>query len=133
MSNDDVVRQPAVQLPPKVNGAPDLLRLAQAALTPPPMPEVLAAPGREISPPVAPPGQKIDEADRLAIENIFLRMQNSQLQLQNLEHKKNEVVMGMKELQTMMEAKREELSKKYGVVIGPKSLAPDGTIITPKA
>jgi hypothetical protein len=127
MENNDV-QPPEVPLPPKVNGAPDLVELAKKALTPPPIPAV----GAE-TPSATAPSKKIDEADRLAIENIYLQMQNLQQRLQIIEYQKNETAMAMKDLQVMMETKRAELSKKYGVDLGPKSIDRNGNILSTKA
>jgi hypothetical protein len=126
-------KQPTVELPPQINGASDLLALAKQALQPPPGVGSLVQGKMEIAPPVAPAGQRIDEADRLALENIFLQMQNRQQLLQILDHQKNEVVMQMKDLQMQMEARRAELSKKYGVPIGPKSIDKNGILVAPAA
>lgn len=88
-----------------------------------------AAPTVEIAPPITPPGKQLDEAERLRIENIYLKLQNCQLQVQNLDNAKSMVVQNMKELQGEMEKVRAELSLKYGTDISRTTVKADGTIV----
>jgi hypothetical protein len=73
--------------------------------------------------------KKLTEEERLSIENIYLKLQNGQLQVQQLDAAKAQVVDGMRLLQQEMEKKRAELSEKYGVDISRTTVKPDGTIV----
>jgi hypothetical protein len=88
--------------------------------------------------PLAP--AKLDEADRLAVENIYLKLQylkgqvdlcDSQKML--LEMQKKDVGQQMLALQEQMKKKRDELTLKYGTPIDAASVLPDGTIRTKPA
>ncbi len=117
---------PSAEVPlPSANGVSSILEQAKKALTPPVIPQV----GQEAAPA---PARRIDEADRLAIENIYLRMQVLQQRLLILDHQKNETALAMKELQGEMETKRKELSTKYGVEINQKSIDKNGFIVGAK-
>lgn len=72
--------------------------------------------------------QKLDEADRLRIENIYLKLMHLQSQVQILDLQKASVAGQMKELQAQMEKERQALSVKYGLDINPTTVKPDGTI-----
>lgn len=73
----------------------------------------------------------MDRADVLATENAFLRMQNLQLQLQNIEHQKSEAMTQIKVEQAKLEVLRKELSTKYGVAISPNAVDKDGRLKRP--
>ncbi len=85
-------------------------------------------------PTLAPP-DKITEEDRLAVENLYLRLTNLKLQCDmcdaqklDLERKKIEAVGQMRDLQAQLKKKQAELSVKYGVPMGPEAIGPDGSI-----
>jgi hypothetical protein len=78
---------------------------------------------------------KIDEADRLAVENIFLKLQylKSQVELCDsqkmlLEMQKKDVGQQMLQLQDQLNKLRSGLSAKYGMTIDATSVSADGTI-----
>jgi hypothetical protein len=83
----------------------------------------------ELSPALTPPGQQLTEAERLSIENVYLRMQNMQLQVQNLDNTKAAIIEQMRALQAEMEQKKTALSEKYGVDIGRTTVKADGSIV----
>lgn len=68
---------------------------------------------RQISPPIGPAVQ-LEEVERLKIENMYLRMQNLMLQVQQYDQAKAKAVEEMRGIQTDMENYRAELSLKYG-------------------
>ena len=99
-------------------------------------------PGAQVRP-IAPPGAptapasvpQLEEADRLRVENIYLKLVNLELQAKGLDQQKgmldmqkNHIVEQMKGLQAEMEKERVALSAKYGVDISRTSVKPDGTI-----
>lgn len=100
--------------------------------TPPASPDPETHKVVELAPPVTTGGQKLTEAERLGIENIYLRMQNLQLQVQSFDNMKAQAVMQMQQLQKDMEELRTALSQKYGVNITQTTVTPDGTIVAPK-
>ena len=93
----------------------------------PPVAEKLLAPA------ITPPGKQLEEAERLKIENLYLKLQNCQLQVQNLDNSKALMILQMKELQAEMEKTRAELSAKYGTDISRTTVKADGTIVSPPA
>lgn len=86
---------------------------------------------RAAAAPTMPPA-KLTDTERLEIENIFLKIQNAQLQVQNIDNAKVALVEQMRELQKEMDEKRKALSAKYGVDITRATVKPDGTIIAPR-
>lgn len=74
---------------------------------------------------------KLEEVDRLAIENIFLKMQVAQGQVEKCDQTKAQVVATMQQLQAEMQTKKTELAAKYGVDIGRTNILADGTIVRP--
>jgi hypothetical protein len=76
---------------------------------------------------------KLEETERLRMENLFLKTVNQRLQLKNLELEKLHVVSSLQEIEAELEKLRQELSRKYGVAINRESLLPDGTIRMPVA
>ncbi len=82
----------------------------------------------------APPEQKkLTREELLSVENLYLKLQNMQLQVQNIDHAKAALIEQMREIQKEMDDVRAGLSQKYGVDIGRHTVAPDGTIRTGQA
>lgn len=79
-------------------------------------------------PPTAAAPTKLEEADRLGVENIYLRLTNLKLQIDLLDSQKKEAGMQMLRLQDEMRKKQVELSAKYGMSIEPTTVNPDGTL-----
>lgn len=92
--------------------------------------EKLATQPGNIAEAVAPPAppSKLDEADRLAVENIYLKLQNLKLQIDLLDSQKKDAGMQMLKLQDDMRKKQAELSVKYGMSIEQTTVMPDGTL-----
>jgi hypothetical protein len=94
---------------------------------------------QEVAVPItqAPPSlpDRIDRVDQLEIENIYLKLKNLELQIQDLDAKKKDAGLQMIQLQSDMRKKSQELSVKYGIPIGPgtSALRADGTIVRPLA
>jgi hypothetical protein len=82
----------------------------------------------ELAPPITKGEQKLTEEERLGIENLFLKMQNCQLQVQAYDNAKAAIIMQMRDLQNEMDEKRRTLSLKYGTDITRTTVKPDGTI-----
>src|ERR1700677_2935310 len=83
----------------------------------------------------AAPELRLDEADRLAVENIFLKLQNLNLQVEKMDRivaeaqsQKANMVAQMKQLQDDIKKKRDELSAKYGTPIEASTVTADGFI-----
>jgi hypothetical protein len=74
------------------------------------------------------PATKLDEADRLAVENIYLKLQNLKLSIDLLDVQKKDAGMQMLKLQDDMRKKQAELSAKYGMPIEAATVSPDGTL-----
>lgn len=98
-----------------------------------------ALPGGTPAPAAAAAPTKLEEADRLAVENIYLRLQHLKGQVDLcdaqkmlLEMQKKDAGQQMLQLQEQMKKKRDELSVKYGTPIDATSVSADGTI-RPKA
>jgi len=87
---------------------------------------------QQVAPPIAPPGQKLEEAERLAIENSYLKMQNMQLQMQNIDQAKQQLITDMRAEQAKMEAFRAKLSEKYNVDISRTTVDAEGNIRVPQ-
>ena len=85
---------------------------------------------QQVAPPIAPPGQRLEEAERLKIENSYLKLQNMQLQMQNLDQAKQRLIDGMRAEQAEMESFRASLSKKYGIDINRDSIDASGNFRT---
>lgn len=83
---------------------------------------------QQVAPPITRPGQQLDEAERLKIENSFLKLQNMQLQVQNLDRAKADIIEGMRAEQQQMEKYRAELSAKYGTDISRTTVTAEGHI-----
>jgi hypothetical protein len=82
----------------------------------------------ELSPAITPPGKKLLEEERLAIENCYLKIQNAVLQMQGLDHQKAQLVETVRALQKEMEELKAKLSAKYGTPIERTTVQADGTI-----
>jgi len=86
-----------------------------------------------VSPQVGVPMErKMERADLLEIENLYLKAENVRMQIEKQQAemiKSGQVLNGVK---TELMAKQAELSKKYGVNLSAVYIAPDGTI-TPQA
>jgi hypothetical protein len=81
------------------------------------------------APPAAPPPPtKLAEEDRLAVENIYLKLQNLKLNIDMLDMQKKDAGMQMLQLQDAMRKKQAELSVKYGMPIESTTVMPDGTL-----
>ncbi len=76
-------------------------------------------------------GAQLEEAERLRIEVIYLKLVNLELQVKGLDIQKAVIVEQMKALQADMEKERQALSAKYGVDINRTSVKADGTINRP--
>jgi hypothetical protein len=81
------------------------------------------------TPPPPPMMAKLEPIDMLEMENLDLKIRNQQLVLQSLEHQKLQVVSAVGELAKALEAKRLELTKKYGTPIRRDTVAADGTLL----
>ena len=79
--------------------------------------------------PAQPP--RLTTEERLTIENLFLKLQNAQHQVQQLDQNKAALIDQMRQLQTEMEAQRAALSEKYGIDISRTTVKADGTIVYP--
>jgi hypothetical protein len=90
--------------------------------------EMVAVPQPEEVPPPA----RLEENDLLVMSNLNLQLENQNLLLRNLDLQKAQVFAVCADIGRALEAKRIELSKKYGRPIRRDTVAPDGTFITPK-
>lgn len=81
-----------------------------------------------IAPPIAPPGQKLEESEMLKMENYYLKLQMLQGQIETLDLRKQMVFESMKELSVELEQYRASLSKKYNTPIGPGAVDGEGNI-----
>lgn len=86
---------------------------------------------REVAPAIVPPGQKLEDAERLQVENLYLKMVNCQLRVQALDRQKEDTVNEMRSIQQQLDEYRKGLSAKYGVDISRGSVTPDGYIKGP--
>ena len=84
--------------------------------------------GVVVAPPITPPGKRLTEEERLTIENIYLKIQNAQMQITHYDTAKGQLIVEMRELQQKMENHRAALSAKYGVDIGRTTVTPSGEI-----
>jgi len=82
--------------------------------------------------PAAEPLQ-LTEAERLHIENGFLKMQNVAFQVRELDNAKEKLLQGMKAQEEELNTYRKTLSAKYGVEITRQSVTPEGFIRTGSA
>jgi hypothetical protein len=71
----------------------------------------------------------MEEADRLLIENFYLKLQNLQLQGQGLDRQKEDLIEDIKKTQQKMVEGLANLSKKYGVTLSQRSIDRDGRIM----
>jgi hypothetical protein len=72
---------------------------------------------------------RLTEEDRLRMENKFLRVQNIQLQMQQLDNARQQATEKFTQESTELRTLQVELSAKYGIPVGPNTVRPDGTIV----
>lgn len=73
----------------------------------------------------------MEELDRVTMENHYLKLQNAQLQIQNIEGQKGDLINQIKSLQVRFEEFRKGLEKKYGMPVGPASIDKTGKLVRP--
>lgn len=73
--------------------------------------------------------RKISEEDRLAVENLYLRIENLALQQKLLQADLTKSGEMIKEAQQKLVAKSQEFQKKYGIKLGRDKISTDGTIL----
>ena len=78
------------------------------------------------------PAQKLTEEERLTIENSHLKQQNIQLQVAHIDREREKALALLQTEQAKFKGLLEQLSAKYGVLIGPSTVKPDGTIVVPR-
>lgn len=92
---------------------------------PKPVPEPVAV---EEKPATPPKPQKVSREDRLEVENLSMKIQNVQLQLQIMQSDLQKALMTRNDLVEQMKKKRDEYMQKYGIDIATVAIADDGTV-----
>jgi hypothetical protein len=73
----------------------------------------------------------IDEADRLALDNFHLKMQNLQLQAQLAERTREDIMADTQSTAKGFSELRKKLDAKYGIPITPSSVDKTGKLLRP--
>lgn len=73
----------------------------------------------------------VEKVDVLTIENFYLKLQNGQMQLRELDRSKAGLIEDLKETQQQLEVARKALEVKYGCPIKMDTVGKDGRIKRP--
>lgn len=87
----------------------------------------------EAAPQVPAGPKKLEDNDRLKIENLFLKVENYRLQGERLQQDIVTCVQMRQKAQAEMHALQQELSAKYGCDFMKAKILPDGTIVPAQA
>jgi hypothetical protein len=71
----------------------------------------------------------LSREDRLRAENLHLKGLNLQMQIQKMQQGLQEAGKAGQELQTEIEALRQEYIRKYGIDLATANIQPDGTVV----